>query len=399
MVAEDGPVLVREVGALRLDEGEDLVALLGRRQPDARAQALLDGGVASHPAEDEHDRRQQAGAVEPVEHVGPARDPDAPAVAHGTPAAALRPALRRTPVAHPRARPVVAGDPDELGVDGSTLLDEPRRGVDVGRGEQVQHPPSDQHVLVERHRPALLDDRDRVTAHRLQPLAELLGVGHGRRQRDQRDRVGQVDDHLLPDRAAGAVGEVVHLVHHDVPQAGEGAGAGVQHVPQDLGRHHDDRRLPVDARVAGEQADPVDAVPGDQVVVLLVGESLDRRRVERLAPGLERQVDGELADHRLARAGGRRDEDALALLHDMTGPDLEGVQPELVQPRERVEHGVRGHTRTVSAPGAHSTVRGSGPKRSPSAYDTMPGAATVTDRTRWCSYCGWWMCVPLNSFG
>ena len=33
--------------------------------------------------------------------------------------------------------------------------------------------------------------------------------------------VGQVDDHLLPHRAAGAVLEVVHLVEHDVAQAVE----------------------------------------------------------------------------------------------------------------------------------------------------------------------------------
>ena len=42
-------------------------------------------------------------------------------------------------------------------------------------------------------------------------------------------------------------------------------------------------RVAVDGVVAGEQPDPVGAVPGDQVVVLLVGQRLDRRGVEALA--------------------------------------------------------------------------------------------------------------------
>ena len=40
-VAEHGEVLVGEVGARVLDDRADLVALLGRREPHARAQALL----------------------------------------------------------------------------------------------------------------------------------------------------------------------------------------------------------------------------------------------------------------------------------------------------------------------------------------------------------------------
>ena len=70
-------------------------------------------------------------------------------------------------------------------------------------GEQVEQPLADHDVLVERDRPPLLDDRGRSSPRTVcQPLAELLGVGHRRRQRDHGHRLGQVDDHLLPDRAA-----------------------------------------------------------------------------------------------------------------------------------------------------------------------------------------------------
>src|SRR5262249_25820474 len=158
---------------------------------------------------------------------------------------------------------------------------------------------------------------------------------------------------------------------------------GVEHVPEHLSGHHDDRGLTVDRGVAGEEAQALGAVAGDEVVVLLVRQRLDRGGVERLAAGLEREVDRELAHDRLAGPGGSRDQDALAVLDDAAGAQLEVVQAELVETGERAEDRVRrgvrargGHANTVSAPGAHSTVRGSAPKRSPSAYDTMPGAAT-----------------------
>ena len=117
-------------------------------------------------------------------------------------------------------------------------------------------------------------------------------------------------------------------------------------------------------------------------------------------------MDGELPHDRLAGAGRGGHEHPTALLDDVAGAPLEVVESEVVLAGEGREDRVGGrapgagaHAKTVSAPGAHSTVRGSGPNRSPSAYDTIPGAATVTDRARWCSYCGCVTWVPLNSFG
>ena len=157
-----------------------------------------------------------------------------------------------------------------------------------------------QHVLPERHRPVLVDDHRGPAAHLGQPLTELLGVAHRRGQRDHPDRLGQVDDDLFPHRAAERVGQVVHLVQDHVAQAGQGGRAAVEHVAQHLGGHHHDGCLAVDAVVAGEQPYPVRAVAAHQVTVLLVGQRLDRRGVEALAPGGQGQVHGELPDHGLA---------------------------------------------------------------------------------------------------
>ena len=55
------------------------------------------------------------------------------------------------------------------------------------------------------------------------PVGQLLGVGHRRRQAHQVDPGGGVDDDLLPDRAPVGVLQVVDLVEDHVAQARRGA--------------------------------------------------------------------------------------------------------------------------------------------------------------------------------
>ena len=64
----------------------------------------------------------------------------------------------------------------------------------------------------------LLNHHGRMPTHLLQPGAELLRIAHGGRQGDERHTFGEVDDHLLPDRPAKPIGEVMHFVHDHVPQ-------------------------------------------------------------------------------------------------------------------------------------------------------------------------------------
>ena len=109
-----------------------------------------------------------------------------------------------------------------------------------------------------------------------------------------------------------SVGKIVNLVHDDVTEPRERRRARVKHVAQDFGRHHDDRRFGIHRVVAGEQAHPGRPMPGDEVVVLLVRQSLDRRRVEALATLLERQMYRKLPDYRLSGSGWCCDQDAPA---------------------------------------------------------------------------------------
>ena len=245
----------------------------------------------------------------------------------------------------------------------------------------------------------LRDDDLVVAAHLGQPGAELLGVAHRRRERDHLDVLGEVDDDLLPHRPPEPVGEVVDLVHHHVAETAQGRRPGIHHVAQHLGGHDHHGRLAVDRRVTRQQADLRRPVDAHEVVVLLVGEGLDRGRVERLAAGRQREVDRELPHDGLACAGGSRDQHAPAGLDRLAGPDLEVVEGELQGGEERPEVGlgllgapgcggvplgggghavrlcqrVRPHPRgtagamTVSADGTTSRVSGRCAKRSPSA--------------------------------
>lgn len=241
-------------------------------------------------------------------------------LAHHLPAPALARVVSAL-VLHP-------GEPDQIRAD-LTPAGAPAAVVGLLL-EEVVHPASGHDVLPQRHGPVLGDDHLCVAPDGVQPVTELLGVGHGRGERHQGDGLREVDDHFLPHGTPEAVGEVVHLVHDHVAEAGEGLGARVQHVAQDLGRHHDHGSVRVDAVVTGQQTDLVRAVTPDEIGELLVGQGLDRRGVETLAALLQSQVNGEFTDDRLARPGGGRDQHPLAGLQRLAGLDLERVQSEFV---------------------------------------------------------------------
>ena len=321
VVAEHVEVLGGDRGAPLLGDAADVGALGRRGQPHPGAQALLHGRLAADTGEDEHDRGQQTCLRELVDHDEP-WDGSHTAGRSVVPGPA-GPSARGAPVAVPAAAPQQVG---EVGVDG--WVDTRVRGVHVPR-VQVEQLVTDEHVLAEGHRTVLADDDGGVAAHRREPVAELLGVGHGRRQRDELHVVREVDDDLLPHGAAEAVGEVVDLVHDDVPEAVERRRAGVEHVAQHLGRHDDDVGVTVDGGVTGEQTDAVGAVDPGQVGVLLVGQRLDGCGVERLAARDESQVHGELADDRLAGTRGGGDEHAAAALEGGARLDLEVVEREV----------------------------------------------------------------------
>ncbi|CPR04573.1 hypothetical protein BN971_00444 [Mycobacterium bohemicum DSM 44277] len=245
------------------------------------------------------------------------------------------------PVRHPVGLQPIRDGPQQVGIH-------PRLpgGVRLGPRvvEQVIEPLAHHDVLPQRHRPVLVDHDGGVAAHGLDPAAELLGVADRGRQADQPHLVGQVQDHLLPHRAAHPVGEEVHLVHDDKRKSMQRRRIGVEHVAQHLGGHHHHGRVGVHRQVTGQQPDPLAAVARGQVGVLLVAQRLERRGVEALASGRQRQVHRELADHRFARAGGRADQHAVAPFQRRAGPPLEAVERErqlLGEPRQLDEFGRR----------------------------------------------------------
>ena len=341
-VAEHRQVRLGDVPGAPLGDLGDHGDLVRRGEPHPGVQALPDGGLAACPAEDEGDGREQPRAVQPVDDLRPARRPEA----HRPPGAPGRPGrgLPRRPVLPP-------GQPQQLRVHLGPALPVRarilRRPVPAGPcpvagsrlEEQVVEPAAGQHVLPQRNRPVLVHDHRGAAADLGQPVAELLGVAHRRGQRDHPDRLGQVDDHFFPDRAAETVGQVVDLIQHHVGQAGQGRRAGVEHVAQHLGGHDDHRRLAVDAVVAGEQPHLVGAVAPGEVVVLLVGQRLDRRGVEAFAALGQRQVHGKFPDNGLTGAGRRGHEHAVAAGQRLARTPLEVVEREVVQPLERGQLG------------------------------------------------------------
>ncbi len=196
-----------------------------------------------------------------------------------------------------------------------------------------------QHVdAVERYRAVGLHDQFGGPAPRPHPSGELLRVGDRRRQVHELNVGGEVDDHLLPHRAAIPVLEVVHLVEDDDAERPEPVRVGVDHVAEHLRRHHDDSRIAVDHVVAGEEPDGIFAIHRPQVAELLVGQRLDRRRVEgSLAPAAG-EGDRRLRNQRLACPGRCRHHHGGALFQVGDRLALERVRNERQVRHELVEH-------------------------------------------------------------
>ena len=133
---------------------------------------------------------------------------------------------------------------------------------------------------------------------------DLRDVAQGRGHQHEL-RVGQLQERHLPRPAAVRLAVVVELVHHHQPDVGAGALAQGD-VGEHLGGAGDDRRVGVDAGVAGQHADVVGAEHLAEREELLAHQRLDRRGVERHPPvGQRRQVSAG-RDQRLPRPRRRR---------------------------------------------------------------------------------------------
>ena len=372
--AEHFEVLGRDVGDPGVDDGGDLLLLGHVGEFHAGGAELLQRALATGAGEDEHDRGQHRARAEQLDHVTAARRPPllrflplVPLVAGEFPAAevvaaagvvgaaaaarsaaATESAIAGTaaPAAPAPAAVVITGFGAGGGVE--------QVAVDLGAAglEQRVQALADEHVLAQRHRAVVGNHDFGVAAHGGQPVAEFLGVGHRRRQADELHGLVQVEDDLLPHRPALAVGEVVDFVHDHVAQAVQRRRLCVEHVAQHLGGHDDDVGVAVARHVAGEQADLFLAVHGDEVVVLLVAQRLDGRRVEALAAVGEGRADGEFADDGLAGAGGRAHQNSAPGFDGAAGAELEIIGGEAQVGDEVVQEGhvLQGVTAPPPAP-------------------------------------------------
>src|SRR3546814_15817024 len=120
-------------------------------------------------------------------------------------------ALLVAPVLEPVGGPVVTCHPEQVRVDLRALLGEPGLGKLLLVGEEVVQLLADHHVLEQRDRTLLLDDRGDLTPDSGQPLTDFLGVGHGGTERDHRPASREMDNHLFPETGREWCGEGVWL--------------------------------------------------------------------------------------------------------------------------------------------------------------------------------------------
>ena len=138
----------------------------------------------------------------------------------------------------------------------------------------------------------------------------------------------------------------------------------VHHAAQDLRRHNQARRRRVERDVARDQPHPALSKPPAQLAVLLIGEGLDRRRVDGASAVTQRESNGVLGDDGLARRRVRRHEDVLVLLEAQHRSLLKVVELKWIG-RRRVRH--------AQAKVAHVALIDLGPSQMPSVAAAIVG--------------------------
>ena len=106
----------------------------------------------------------------------------------------------------------------------------------------------------------------------------------------------------------------MHLVEDHPLDLADDLAPSVEHVAQDLSRHHQARGVHVDIAVARHQPDLLVTKLRRELPVLLIRQRLDRRCVDHPLAPRERHCDGVLRHDRLTRRGVRRDHHRVATL-------------------------------------------------------------------------------------
>ena len=116
----------------------------------------------------------------------------------------------------------------------------------------------------------------------------------------------------------------MHLVEDHPLNFPDNLAASVDHVPQNLGRHHQASGILVNSHVTSHQTDVIELVL--ELSVLLVGKSLDRGCVYHSAVPLERIGNSVLRNRRLTCRRVGADQNRLIRLYSSDRFGLEGVQ-------------------------------------------------------------------------
>mmetsp|Transcript_8366 Transcript_8366/g.30590 ORF Transcript_8366/g.30590 Transcript_8366/m.30590 type:complete len:308 (-) Transcript_8366:92-1015(-) len=196
------------------------------------------------------------------------------------------------------------------------------------------------HVMLQRRRSKVrVHQVTRVRVRLHDPLRELPRVRDRRGQERVSHRGRQHRDGFFPDDSSLWIAHVMNLVEDHPPHLAHDLAALVQHRPQNLGRHHEARRVRVDRRVPGHQPHVRELVA--EFSKFLIRQRLERGRVHDPLAIPQRHRDRVLRDDGLPRGRVRGDHHALVSLEDRDGGFLERVED------ERVRLGARAVVRRV----------------------------------------------------
>ena len=176
-----------------------------------------------------------------------------------------------------------------------------------------------EHMLFQWYRTLFRYDQRGFATDGFNPLGKILDIGDRCGKTDYLHILRQVDDDFFPYRTSETVGEIMHFIENHITKRFKRYGMLIQHIAQHFGGHDHNVRFGIDRCVSGQQSNLIRAVLGNQIMILLIAQRLDRRGIESFDVPCLCQIDGEIRCNRLARAGRRRYEHIIPGLQCLVG--------------------------------------------------------------------------------
>ena len=183
-----------------------------------------------------------------------------------------------------------------------------------------------EHMLFQWYRTLLRYHQCGFVTNGFNPLGKILDIGDCCGKTDYFHVLRQVDDNFFPYRTSETVGKIMHLIENHITKRFKRYGMLIQHIAQHFGGHDHNVRFGIDGCVSGQQSNLICTVLGNQIMILLIAQRLDRRGIESFDVSCLCQIDSKIRHDRFASSGWCRHKNIVSRFQRLVGLQLKFIE-------------------------------------------------------------------------